>query len=73
MDVNFLIYKIRNAGETVDKLAEALGIHPMTLRDKMRGRRAQFKQSEIQAIADRYELTADEVSKIFFKPGEKNE
>lgn len=72
MDINYLIYKIRSAGDKVETLAKALGIHPMTLRVKMQGKRA-FKQNEIEAIATRYALTADEIDKIFFKKGPENE
>ena len=73
MDFDYLTYKIRRAGERVEDLAKALGIHPQTLRAKMRGYRSQFTQSEIQAIAERYSLTPDEVNKIFFEEDRENE
>lgn len=68
-----MTYKIRRAGERVEDLAQALGIHPQTLRAKMRGYRTQFTQSEIQAIAERYSLTADEVNKIFIEEDREND
>ena len=73
MDFDYLTYKIRRAGEKVDDLAKALGIHPQTLRAKMRGYRSQFTQNEIKAIAERYSLTADEVNKIFIEEDRKND
>lgn len=73
MDFDYLTYKIRRAGERVEDLAQALGIHPQTLRAKMRGYRTQFTQSEIQTIAERYSLTADEVNKIFIEEDREND
>lgn len=52
--------------DTMESLAEALGIVPNTLYKKMQGKVLEFTQSEIQAIAKRYNLSVDEVSNIFF-------
>lgn len=76
MDKNLLFYYLKSNGDTVDDLANGIGIHPQTLRKKMNGH-SEFSASEIKAIADRYKLTADEVVRVFLsdkgraaKPGE---
>lgn len=70
MDKNLLIYYMNRAEDRTDDLAAALGIHPLTLRDKINCR-TEFKQSEIEAIIRRYNLTPDEVFKVFFTEAEK--
>lgn len=47
-----------------EKLADALGIHASTLYMKMQGKQP-FKNSEIKIIMGRYDLTPDEIIKIF--------
>lgn len=52
-------------GDTCQSLAEALGLSTSTFSDKINGHSC-FRQTEIQIIIDRYELTAEEVMRIFF-------
>lgn len=66
MNEKLLKIKMLEHDDTQSSLAEALGIDLCTLNYKIKGVRAQFKQSEIQAIADRYKLKASEIQKIFF-------
>lgn len=56
---------IKEFGDTQGDLAKVLGITESTLSWKMNGK-AEFKQSEIKAIADRYSLTSEEVKFMFF-------
>lgn len=56
---------IKEFGDTQGDLAKVLGITESTLSWKMNGK-AEFKQSEIKAIADRYSLTGEEVKFMFF-------
>lgn len=66
MNEKLLKIKMLEHDDTQSSLAEALGIDLCTLNYKIKGVRAQFKQSEIQAITDRYKLKASEIQKIFF-------
>lgn len=56
---------IREFGDTQSGLAQILGITKSTLSWKINGK-AEFKQSEIKAIADRYDLTGEEIKSMFF-------
>lgn len=56
---------IKEFGDTQGDLTKVLGITESTLSWKMNGK-AEFKQSEIKAIADRYSLTGEEVKFMFF-------
>ena len=56
---------IKEFGDTQGDLAKVLGVTESTLSWKMNGK-AEFKQSEIKAIADRYSLTGEEVKFMFF-------
>lgn len=56
---------IKEFGDTQGDLAKALGVTEPTLSLKVNGK-AEFKQSEIKAIADRYSLTGEEVKFMFF-------
>lgn len=56
---------IREFGDTQNDLARTLGITTSTLSWKI-NHRAEFKQSEIKAIADRYGLTGEEIKSMFF-------
>ena len=56
---------IKEFGDTQGDLAKVLGITESTLSWKINGK-AEFKQSEIKAIADRYSLTGEEVKFMFF-------
>lgn len=48
-----------------EDLAEALKMTPGTLSDKLNGKSV-FRQDEIEAIALRYKLNAEEIQRIFF-------
>ena len=60
-----LFETIREFGDTQSELARMLGITESTLSWKI-NRKAEFKQSEIKAIADRYDLTGEEIKSMFF-------
>ncbi|MEG2521288.1 MAG: hypothetical protein RSA49_00230 [Anaerovoracaceae bacterium] len=49
-----------------ENLAKALGISLSRLNAKMNENNAEFTQSEITAIRDRYKLTDKQVGSIFF-------
>ena len=57
---------IREYGDTQTELARVLGISISTMSWKLNGK-AEFTQSEIKAITDRYSLTAKEVKEMFFE------
>ena len=60
-----LVETIREFGDTQSELARTLGVTESTLSWKINGK-AEFKQSEIKAIVDRYDLTGEEVKSMFF-------
>lgn len=64
MQAKLLKMKMIKYGDDVASLAECLGITRQTLSSKINGNR-EFKQSEIDMIADRYDLTPHEVVAIF--------
>lgn len=66
MDKDLLKYRIAKYGETATELANAMGIHETTLSAKINGS-AEFKQSEINFIVERYGLSSDDTMAIFFK------
>lgn len=55
---------IRNGDRQAD-LAKAIGLSPPTLSDKINGR-WDFWRAEIEAIALRYNLSAEDIARIFF-------
>jgi len=55
-------------GDTQSDLAEAMGISLSRLNAKINNNGAEFKQTEIMFIKQRYKLTAKEVNEIFFNP-----
>lgn len=65
MNVNLLKGKIKENGDTQDILANAIGISPSNLSDKINGK-SSFRQDEIAKIKERYNLSAVEVDLIFF-------
>lgn len=65
MNKNALISVMALHGDTRRTLAQALGISTQTVGEKINGH-ADFKQSEIKIIIDRYNLTPTQVDKIFF-------
>lgn len=56
---------IREFGDTQSGLARILGMTESTLSWKINGK-SEFKQSEIKVIADRYDLTGEEIKSMFF-------
>ena len=52
-------------GDRQEDLAAVLGISPPTLSDKINGK-TDFWRAEIEVIALRYNLTADDIMRIFF-------
>lgn len=66
MDTNLLRYHVKRNGDTHWKLATAMGIAESTLYRKLQGKDSEFTQSEIKSIAKRYNLSAEDVIKIFF-------
>lgn len=66
MNCNLLKYYMRENNDTMEALAEALGIHYNTLSLKLNGKR-EFTQAEIKIISVRYTLTPVEVVKVFFQ------
>lgn len=65
MDINLLRSKMALKGDTQADLADVLDITPQALSSKMT-QSYDFKQSEINIIAKRYDLTGDEIKQIFF-------
>lgn len=66
MNSNLLKSIIKLHRDTQEKLSEALGISLSNLNDKINGKKASFRQTEIMAIKERYNLTAKEIEEIFF-------
>lgn len=66
MNTNKLRAKMALHGDTGGTLAKALDLSPQWLSRKLNEKNAEFTQGEIQAIKDRYNLTAEEVDEIFF-------
>ncbi len=59
--------KMKECGDTSEKLAEILGIHRSSLSAKMNGYRgAEFNQTEIKTMAKRYKMTDTDIATIFF-------
>ena len=54
-------------GDTIKTLAEYLGISEQSLCNKINENGTEFKQGEIKAIKDRYNLSPEEVDAIFFE------
>lgn len=68
MEIRLLKSKMALLGDTQTKLAEILGIDKTTLSLKLAGKR-DFKQSEMNAIVERYKLTQRDTYLIFHKGG----
>ena len=66
MNTNLLKSYIVKHGETQESLADLLGIARGTINRKIQGKDADFTQGEIMAIKEHYDLSADEVDRIFF-------
>ncbi len=68
MDEKLLRSAMIKHGDTQSMLAEAMGISLSRLNAKINNNGAEFKQTEIMFIKQRYKLTAKEVNEIFFNP-----
>jgi len=66
MNKNLLKSKMALYGDNFTTLAEAIGLTLQTLSLKINENKAEFTQSEIKLIKERYHLTNDEVDEIFF-------
>lgn len=66
MNTNLLKSFMARHGETQESLASVLGISRVTFNRKIRNNGADFTQGEIMAIKEHYDLSADEVDRIFF-------
>jgi len=67
MKKNLLEAKMKIHGDNQSDLAVAIGISVQTFNRKLNGTDgAEFSQSEIIKIIERYDLTAEEVYEIFF-------
>ena len=61
-----LAQTIKEFGDTQEEVAKYLGITQSTLSWKINGK-AEFKQSEIKSLAERYLLNPEEIAEIFFE------
>ncbi|GHV06441.1 hypothetical protein FACS1894217_05130 [Clostridia bacterium] len=67
MKKNIFISKMKLFEDTNESLAQFIGISQSRLSAKINSwNGAEFTQSEIQKIKDRYNLTVEEMSEIFF-------
>lgn len=66
MNTNKLRAQMALHGDTGNTLADALGLSKQRFSQKLNEKNAEFTQSEIMKIKERYGLTADEVDEIFF-------
>lgn len=64
MKKNVLFSKMALFGDSVEMLAEYLGITRQTLTQKIEGK-SQFKTDEMKMIIKRYKLTPEEAHEIF--------
>lgn len=65
MNLNLLKFYMNENQDTIEALSKVLDIHYNTMSLKLNGKR-EFTQAEIKVIAERYQLTADQVVKVFF-------
>lgn len=66
MNTNKLRAKMALHGDTGGTLSEALGMSQQRFSAKLNNNNAEFTQSEIQDVKDRYKLTPEEIEDIFF-------
>lgn len=66
MKRHLLKQKMVDNNDTMKMLAQVLDIAQNTLYKKMQGTVQEFTQTEIRKIAERYNLTAEEIKDIFF-------
>jgi len=67
MDKRRLESLMKLYGDTGNDLAECLGIARSTFSLKINENGAEFTQSEITKIKNRYNLSADDINHIFFE------
>lgn len=65
MRSNYLKAAIKKNGDTQQKLAEQLGLCVSGLNDRINGK-IEFRLSEVEQIIDRYRLSPQEITEIFF-------
>ena len=65
MKKNELRSTMAKYGDNNQTLAQALGITPAAFSVKINGKRA-FSVKDISVMIDRYDLTGDDVTRIFF-------
>lgn len=65
LDKNELRAALARRGERQNELAKVLGMSPSTLSAKINGA-MDFKRNDIELMAVRYNLTMDDVRRIFF-------
>ena len=67
MNKNELVSKMKKYGDRNEDLAKYIGISPQRFSAKLNETGgAEFTQSEIQKVKERYNLTSEEVDAIFF-------
>lgn len=65
MNSNEMKAAMKRNNDTQQQLAEALGLHLSGVNSRINGH-TDFRASEISKIVRRYNLTVDDVSRIFF-------
>lgn len=65
MNANLLKATIAKNGDTMTKLAEAMGMPASGLSQRISGQ-IEFRRNEIKFIKQRYNLTSGEIDEIFF-------
>ena len=65
MNKNELKAEMLRHGDTNETLAEALGISKVSISKKLNARK-DFKQTEIRLMKERYNLTGEDLIRIFF-------
>ena len=71
MEKNELKAEIARHNDRQEDLAAAIGISPASLSARMNGE-IDFKRTEVEAIAVRYDLSAEGIQRIFFAKTIKN-
>ena len=65
MNKNELKAEMLRHGDTNETLAEALGISKASISKKLNAKK-DFKQTEIRIVKERYNLTGEDLIRIFF-------
>ena len=70
MNKNLLVSKMKLHGDNQEDIAKWIGLSTQRFNAKLNGTGgAEFTQSEILKIKEKYHLTPDEIDKIFFDKG----